>query len=118
MSKSVKEMINENLSKRQSSAHIFEKTIPIILLLCAVISIITTFGIILILLKETVSFFSNVSFVEFLTSKEWFPFFENDPDYGIWPLVAGTLLITVVAMLVAIPIGLASAIYSREDQSR
>lgn len=116
MSESVRDMIKKNKTNR-SLLKFTEKTAPIIFLVCAVISIFTTLGIIFTLLLETITFFKRVSFMEFVTSTEWYPFVENDPSYGILSLVSGTLLITFIAMLVAIPIGLASAIYLSEYAS-
>jgi phosphate transport system permease protein len=78
---------------------------------------LTTIGIVFTLIFETVTFFSRVSIVEFLTSKEWYPFFEENASYGIMALVSGTLLITVIAIIVAVPIGLASAIFLSEYAS-
>lgn len=83
----------------------------------AIISILTTIGIVVTLLLETITFFERVNIIDFITSKEWFPFFEADPQYGIIPLISGTLLVAVIAMLVAIPIGLATAIYLSEYAS-
>ncbi|WP_425509067.1 phosphate ABC transporter permease subunit PstC [Virgibacillus doumboii] len=93
-----------------------EKTAPAFFLLCAIISVLTTVGIVVTLLVETIAFFNRVSFIDFITGTEWWPFGEN-PTFGILPLISGTLLITVVAMIVAIPIGLASAIYLSEFAS-
>lgn len=120
MSNSIRDRIKKNKSRR-SLSNISEKVAPLIFLLCAVISVFTTIGIIFTLLLETITFFNRVSIIEFITSIEWYPFVENDPSYGILPLILGTLLITLIAMLVAIPIGLASAIYLSEyasDQTR
>ena len=82
-------------------------------LVCAAISILTTLGIILVLGTEAFAFFRRVSPVQFFTGTEWTVGFAN-PKFGILPLVAGTLLITVGAALIAIPLGLLSAIYLSE----
>ena len=113
MSKSVKDLMNEK-SSRQKSLQFTEKAMPLFFLVCAIISILTTFGIVFTLAKETVTFFNDVPILEFLTGKEWYPFFKNDPSFGILPLLSGTFLIAGVAMLVAVPLGLASAIYLSE----
>lgn len=84
-----------------------------IFLFFAMISIFTTVGIILTLVINSKGFFSEVSFLEFLTGREWTPLF-GDPHFGILPLVAGTLIITVGAAIIALPIGLCSAIYLSE----
>jgi phosphate transport system permease protein len=90
--------------------------IPKILAFFAAISILTTIGIVCILLFESVGFFRQISFWDFITGTEWTPLF--DPAlYGILPLVSGTLLITLIASVIAIPIGLGSAIYLSEYAS-
>ncbi|WP_404453023.1 phosphate ABC transporter permease subunit PstC [Virgibacillus necropolis] len=116
MSKSVRDMIKENKSNR-SLLQFSEKVAPLIFLLCAIISVLTTVGIVFTLLVETITFFNRVPFMEFITSTEWYPFSDEDSSYGIMSLVSGTLLITVIAMAVSIPIGLASAIYLSEYAS-
>lgn len=87
-----------------------ERIIRFLLLLCALISVVTTFAIVFVLFEETFRFFTQVSLVDFFTGTEWTPLF-NPPSFGVLPLVAGTLQIAFFAVLVAVPIGLASAIY-------
>ena len=84
--------------------------------LCGVISIATTLGILYELGKESLLFFQDerVSIVEFLTGTQWSPQAEV---FGIWALILATLLISFIAMLVALPLGLASAIYLSEYAS-
>ena len=84
-----------------------------LLFLCASISILITVGIILVLLLDTFEFFQEVSFVDFITDKKWTPMFK-DKHFGIGSLLAGTFLTTVIAVGVAIPIGLSIAIYLNE----
>jgi phosphate transport system permease protein len=116
--RSVSEMIRHN-KRRGSSTQIIEKVVPYFLLFCGIISILTTVGIVFTLLVETFTFFNRVPFVEFITSKEWLPFYTGeDASYGIWPLVAGTLLVTGIAMILAVPIGIGSAIYLSEYASQ
>lgn len=86
---------------------------PKILFLIAAISILTTVGIVFVLLQETFKFFEQVPFLEFITGTKWTPLF-SDPHYGVLPLVSGTLLITLIASVVAVPIGLGSAVYLSE----
>ncbi|AKG03454.1 phosphate ABC transporter permease subunit PstC [Salimicrobium jeotgali] len=112
MTVNIKRMIHEKKSNRRFLS-ILEKSVPAFFLLCASISVLTTIGITLTLLVETVTFFNRISIIEFLTGTEWWPFGEN-ASYGILPLITGTLLITAIAMLVALPTGLASAIYLSE----
>lgn len=80
---------------------------------CALISILTTLGIAVVLIVESFSFFSTVSLGQFFGEVQWTPQFA-DQHFGIWPLLSGTLLITVIAAAVALPFGLASAIYIAE----
>ena len=81
-----------------------------LLMLAALISILTTTGIVLSLIEETIVFLGDVGIGDFLFGTEWSPLFEP-PSFGVLPLVTGTLLISLVAMLVATPLGLGAAIY-------
>ena len=90
--------------------------VPLLLKAIASVSILTTIGIIITLANETVMFFQKVSFYSFFTEKEWLPFFE-EPKFGILPLICGTVLVTSIAMVVAIPIGLGCAIFLNEYAS-
>lgn len=87
-----------------------EKIIEFILKLCASITILTTIGIIVVLLYESISFFKSVSVFEFLTDTQWTPLF-SDQHFGILSLVSGTFLTSAIAIAVALPIGLTIAIY-------
>lgn len=80
---------------------------------CGITSVLVTVGILAILLQESVAFFGEVSLSEFFGSTEWTPLFAVK-RFGIWPLLAGTLLTTAIAMVVAIPLGLLSAVYLSE----
>jgi phosphate transport system permease protein len=91
----------------------FEFLIEWALFLCALLSIGTTAGIILVLAIETAAFLREVSVVEFLFGTEWTPLFAT-PRFGVLPLVAGTVVVSVIAMVVALPMGLLSAIYLSE----
>ena len=94
-----------------------ERIIEIALFLCSAICVLTTFGIITVLLIQTVQFFSEVSLKEFLTDTQWTPLFA-DKHFGILPLLTGTLLTTAVALLIALPLGLSIAIYLSEYASK
>jgi phosphate transport system permease protein len=83
------------------------------LFLCAAASILVTAGIIGVLLFETASFFEEVRFTEFLFGTVWTPLF-YDKHFGVLPLLSGTLLASSIAMLVALPAGLVTAIYLSE----
>ncbi|MEW5320626.1 phosphate ABC transporter permease subunit PstC [Geobacillus thermoleovorans] len=115
-SRSVREIIQKN-QKRQHWHKTMEQLAPKVLLMLASLSVFVTIGILLTLLFETVEFFRRVSIVEFLTSKEWLPWNEENGSFGVAPLLTGTLLTTGIAMLIAVPIGLASAIYLSEYAS-
>lgn len=86
------------------------------LFLSALLSVFITVGIIGVLLFETLSFFGEVSIIDFLTDTEWTPLFA-EKHFGILPLFAGTFLTTFIAMAVSLPIGLISAIYLSEYAS-
>jgi len=90
-----------------------ERIIESLLKLSALVSILTTVGIILVLSIESFSFFKEVSIIEFLTDTEWTPLFANK-HFGILPLVSGTLLVSVIAIAFALPIGLSIAVYLSE----
>ena len=77
---------------------------------------LTTIGIVVVLIEESIGFFREVGLVEFLTGTRWAPLF-SDQAFGILPLLNGTLLIAVGASLVALPVGLLSAIYLSEYAS-
>jgi len=93
--------------------HLRERLIEAVLFLAAFSAVLITLAIVAILLYESMSFFGHVSIFEFLTSTVWTPLFE-DAHYGVLPLVAGTLVTSAVALLVAIPIGTIIAIYLSE----
>ncbi|MFC4542382.1 phosphate ABC transporter permease subunit PstC [Halosolutus amylolyticus] len=82
--------------------------------LCAFLSILTTVAILATLLYDAVDFFAAVSPVEFFTGTEWVP---SNEVYGVWPLISGTLIITIGSAAIALPIGLLTAIYLSEYAS-
>ena len=77
---------------------------------CALVTVATTLAIVGVLVWESVGFFRQVSPLEFFGRAEWTPLFA-DGHFGVWPLVAGTLLITLIAAVVALPLGLLAAVY-------
>lgn len=83
------------------------------LFLCAALSVLTTAGIVFVLAFETFQFLSQVPLLEFLTGTVWTPLFA-DKHFGVLPLVMGTALVSGIAMAVALPAGLVSAIYLSE----
>lgn len=90
-----------------------ERLIEAALFMAAASSVLVTFGIVGILVSESLPFFAHVSFKEFLTDTEWTPLFEN-PHYGILPLLSGTFLSTFIALTVAIPLGTVAAAFLSE----
>jgi len=104
--------VSERLSRRYSR-NLREKAIEMVLLMAALVSVATTVGIVFILVKESLVFFEHVSFFDFLTDTQWTPLFD-DAHYGIMVLVSGTLVSSLVGLLVAIPLGTIIAIYLSE----
>jgi phosphate transport system permease protein len=111
----------ERMATRLSAAQrsrqkVRERTIEALLFLAAASSVFVTVGIFAVLLYESVTFFTHVPLKDFLTDTMWTPLFAN-PHYGILPLVTGTLLSTLVALFVAVPLGLIAAVYLSEFAS-
>jgi phosphate transport system permease protein len=104
----------------------WETVVHALLLGCALVSVVTTAAIVFVLLYDSVlwvpwwpehrPFFAQVSVVEFLTETRWTPQYP-EKHFGIWPLLVDTLLITVIAGMIGLPMGLASAIYLSEYSS-
>lgn len=84
-----------------------------LLFLCAALSVLTTAGIIAVLALETYQFLREVPVLEFLTGTVWTPLF-SDRHFGVLPLVAGTMLVSAIAMVAALPMGLLAAVYLSE----
>ena len=107
----------EEMWQRESRArHFRERAIKVVLAACAYVSVLTTFGIVFVLFFETVNFFREVSIVEYFTSTTWSAAFAN-PQFGILVLASGTLLTTLIAIAVALPVGLLAAIFLSEYAS-
>ncbi len=98
------------LKRRRKSR---ERLVEAVLLLAACVSVFTTLGIVYILLKESLAFFTHVSVWNFLTDKQWTPLFD-DAHFGIMVLLAGTVSSSMVALSIAIPLGTIIAIYLSE----
>nr|WP_205808165.1 phosphate ABC transporter permease subunit PstC [Micromonospora sp. HNM0581] len=98
---------------RQGRRRPVESIVKALLVAAAFVSIITTVGIVIALAEPTIGFFRQVSIVEFVTGTSWTPTFAQKA-YGVLPLVSATLVVTVIALLIAVPIGLGSAIYLSE----
>ncbi len=96
-----------------ASRHVRERAIELVLFLAALSSVAVTLGIVGVLFYESLGLFKHVSLWDFLTDTQWTPLFD-DAHYGILPLLAGTLVTTLVAVVVAIPLGTVIAIYLSE----
>ncbi len=107
-------LLNSRTSlEKHPSEDIPDTIVRIILFACALVSVLTTFGIVLIIFQVTFEFFQKVSLAQFFLDTKWTPLFAEQ-HFGIWPLINGTFLTTTIAMMVAIPLGLSSAIYLSE----
>lgn len=111
----------QRIQKDQRARVSVEKVVNIFLIVCSSIAIVTTVGIVLSVLFEAIRFFGKVNFFDFIFGLEWSPQMAIRADqvgsqgtFGVIPLFAGTMLIAFIAMLVAVPIGLMSAIYLSE----
>jgi phosphate transport system permease protein len=104
--------ISDRLQKR-ASRHVKEKIIETVLLLAAMFSVFVTLGIVWVLVSESFLFFTHVPVWDFLTDTQWTPLFD-DAHYGIMVLLSGTLVSSLVALSVAIPLGTIIAIYLSE----
>ncbi|MFB6247068.1 MAG: phosphate ABC transporter permease subunit PstC [Salinibacter sp.] len=93
-----------------------ERAIKYALGACALVSVLTTLGIAAVLVLESIPFFQTVALTEFFGDTRWTPQFANK-HFGIWALLSGTVLVTVISAVVALPIGLASAIFISEYAS-
>src|SRR5574343_481484 len=95
---------------QNSSDHVVSEGL---LFAAAAVSVLTTLGIVYVLVSESIHFFQNVSLVDFLTDTQWTPLFD-DAHFGIMVLVSGTLVSSGVALAVAIAMGTIIAIYWSE----
>lgn len=98
------------------SRNIKEQAIGLLLFLCAAASTLVTVGVVLVLLRETVAFFSEVSIIDFLTDTRWEPMFQ-EKHFGVMPLLAGSVIVAGGAALIALPVGLLTAIFLSEYAS-
>lgn len=89
-----------------------------VLILCSMIAIFTTAAIIFSLIFETAHFFQKYSWTDFFFGTQWTPRFQGNSDLGILPLLWGTLYISLIALIVAVPIGMFAAIYMSEYASK
>lgn len=104
--------VSESLGHKRSRI-LKEKVIELLLMGAGLVAVFTTVAITFILVYESIGFFEFVSVWDFLTGVVWTPLFA-DPSYGILPLISGTLTVTAIALLVAVPMGTIIAIYLSE----
>lgn len=93
--------------------HAIDTRIRLVLFVAAALSVLVTFGILYVLLSESLKFFTQVSVVDFLTDTQWTPVFE-EKHFGIMTLLSGTLMTTAIALVVAVPAGTILALYLSE----
>jgi phosphate transport system permease protein len=108
--------LEENLLQRRRAKHWREESIKAGLFLCAAVSVLTTFAIVWILVREAETFFQDVPILDFIFGTQWTPLLEPR-SFGVLPLVCGTLLIVFGTALIALPVGLATSIYLSEYAS-
>lgn len=113
MNQTATNMSSSSFHARLRYRKLRDRGIEMLLLAAGLVAVFTTLAIVAILLYESSTFFSHVSLKDFLTDTMWTPLF-SDPHYGILPLVAGTLTTTMVALIVAVPLGIIIAIYLSE----
>ncbi|MGO4908620.1 phosphate ABC transporter permease subunit PstC [Pseudorhodobacter sp. W20_MBD10_FR17] len=108
----------KRLSPDFRARNVFENFVKALLIASSLVAVLTTFGILSSMLFETVHFFQLYPAKEFFFSLTWNPQFRGGSSLGIWPLLWGTLYVSFVALLVAVPIGLMIAIYLSEYASK
>jgi phosphate transport system permease protein len=108
-----------SLVRRPSGRSRFEAAIKAILFAAAVVSILTTLAIVFSLLRETIAFFRDVPVADYLFGTKWTPQFSGDQQsFGVLPLIWGTLYLTGIGLIVAIPVGILSGVYLAEFAPR
>ncbi len=115
---------SKGISAKHNARYGVERIFSMSLFVCSSIAVLTTFGIVFSVVFESISFFEKVPFTEFLFGTHWSPQIAIREDqtgasgaFGVIPLIAGTLLISVIALSIAVPVGLMSAIYLSEYAS-
>lgn len=107
------------ITPKLQARHQVESVVKVLLILCSAVAVLTTIGIVLSMVGETLKFFSFINPVDFFFGTTWNPRFStvgsaDQGSFGILPLLSGTFLIAIIAMLVAIPLGLLVAVYLAE----
>lgn len=95
------------------SRHLKEAIIKSIFAVFAFVSVLILALIVVFLFREGIPVFKEVSVVDFIFGKEWYPTYDP-PSYGIWPLIVGSVIVTVFSCLIAVPLGVLSAVYISE----
>lgn len=103
----------ERLRRNRRRRYLEQRIVEWMLRLAAYLSILTTVGIVFILVQQSIGFFREVSVVEFLTGTKWFPLYKPN-SYGVLPLVAGTMLVATIAGIVSLGLGIGAAIFLSE----
>ena len=103
-------------SGRKRRQQNFEKFVVVILATIAASGVLITTGIVVSLVRPTIQFFGEVSISKFLGSVQWYPLYDP-PDFGVWPLVIATFMIMSIAVIIAVPGGLAIAFYLNQYAS-
>ena len=107
-----------NLTRVRTPRSVGESAIKVLLFVAALISVATTVGIVVSLAAETIEFFSQVGIFEYLLGTKWTPLAGGDQkSFGVLPLISGTLYLTALGLIVAVPLGLGSAVYLAEYAS-
>ena len=89
-----------------------EVVIKVLLAVIAASCVLITTGVVVALVRPTIDFFGEVGITEFLFTTDWFPLYEP-PDFGVWPLVVGTFTVMLIAVIIAVPVGLFVAFFLR-----
>ena len=95
------------------SRHLKEAVIKSIFASFAFVSVLTLALIVVFLFREGIPIFKEISVTDFLFGKEWYPTYDP-PSYGIWPLIIGSAVVTIFSCLIAVPLGVLSAVYISE----
>ena len=103
-------------SGRKRRQQNFEKFVVVVLAMIAASGVVITTGIVVSLVRPTIQFFGEVSISEFLGSVQWYPLYDP-PDFGVWPLVIATFMIMFIAVVIAVPGGLAIAFFLNQYAS-
>ncbi len=98
---------------QRAGRYVYERIIKVILAAAAIVTVGITVLIVIALARPAFDFFSNVGFGDFFGSTDWAPLFKP-ARYGVWPIVVGTLWVAVIALVIAIPLGLGAAFYLAE----